>query len=89
MDILRGLYNEFSDELHRQKNGCREYMEMMGRYGGIMERMESVLTSEQRKLFMEVEAQRNLIAAEDEEWMFCCGFRMGARLMAEILLASK
>ena len=35
--------------------------------------------------FFEAEAQRNLIAAMDEDCMFCFGFQIGAKLMLELI----
>ena len=54
-----------------------------------MEKLEAELTAEQKSIFLDVECKRNLLGAEDEEWMFQCGFRMGVKLMAETLLLSE
>lgn len=86
MTIYQCIYNEISDRVHNKQYESKEYAELVDVYGVTIHNLEATLTDEQRHLFFEGEAQRNLIAAEDEEQMFQCGFRMGARLMAEILL---
>ena len=89
MDILQCIYSEAADRLHRKKNECESYAALLQAYGETVECMEKVLGEERRRLLFELEARRNLLAAEDEEWMFQWGFRMGAKLMAEILLTTE
>ena len=72
--IYQCIYNEISDRVHHKQYESKEYAELVDVYGVTIHNLEATLTDEQRHLFFEGEAQRNLIAAEDEEQMFQCGF---------------
>lgn len=89
MDIIQCLYNETADRMHRKKIASPDYKKLLLGYEEVMEKLEAELTTEQKSIFLDVECKRNLLGAEDEEWMFQCGFRMGVKLMAETLLLSE
>lgn len=86
MNIMQCIYNETSNRVYGQKQESADYTALVQKYSDTLRKLEAVFTDEQRHIFYEAEAQRNLIGAEDEEWMFQWGVRLGAKFMTEILL---
>lgn len=82
MDIIQHISMKYSDY---QRNNTTEYIAQETEYSNAIEQLKSSITGEQWKLFLELESQRNLLAAMDEEAQFCLGFRIGAKLMLDIL----
>ncbi|MBR4077717.1 MAG: hypothetical protein IKK17_03825 [Oscillospiraceae bacterium] len=89
MNIIQCIYNEIADKGYQKKNASKEYAILVKEYGDAAEKLEAVLDEEQKQLYFDVEAQRNLLAAEDEEWMFRRGFLMGTKFMKEVFLFSE
>lgn len=85
MTILEHIFSEFVDYAHRPKQEQSEYNELLNVFSHTADQFLSTLSAEQRSTAMQLEAQRNLIAAMDEEFMFCYGFRIGAKLFLELL----
>ena len=85
MNILHYIYTAFVDYGNHKKNSTKEYAELVGAFGKTLDQLQASLSEEQEPLLFEAEAQRNLIAADDEEAMFYFGFRIGAKLMLELL----
>lgn len=84
MSILESICAELADGAARTPKSA-EYKQLMQEFGTNAEAFDRTLTKLQNHMIRELEAQRNLIAAMDEDVMFCCGFRSGALLMLELL----
>lgn len=89
MNIISAIYTAFIDYGHYKKNSSKEYTELVSAYSKTLDCLQASLSKEQEPLFFEAEAQRNLIAADDEENMFYFGFRTGAKLILEILSSDR
>ncbi len=85
MNILEHIFTEFVDYIPRPDSGSNEYHTLLTSYSDLMDAFVPKLPPTQKKAFWELESQRNLLAAMDEENMFIYGFRIGAKLMLDIL----
>lgn len=89
MRILNHIYAEFVDYApHPQSESC-EYKTLLKSYSDVIDQFTADLSKEQKNLFLELESQRNLMAAMDEENMFTFGFTVGVKLILEVLYQSK
>lgn len=84
MNILEYICAELADEAARTPKS-EEYRMLMHNFSENIDTLEPMLSNPQREMLLELESQRNLIAAMDEEVKFRSGFRMGANLMLELL----
>lgn len=85
MTIIEAIYSEFVDYAHRSKKQQEEYQPLAEAYCNALDEYMITLTPEQKAAVIKLESQRNLLAAMDEELMFCYGFRVGAQLILDIL----
>jgi len=85
MNILNHIYAEFVDYAHRSVGTSCEYDSLTRLYSKTLEQFMPTLTPEQQSTALKLEEQRNLIAAMDEEHMFCYGLSVGVKLILEIL----
>lgn len=85
MTITEHIFAEFVDYIHHPAHKKSEYDSLSEAYSNAADRLLSTLTTEQKSAVFELEAQRNLLAAMDEELMFCEGFRIGAELILDLL----
>ena len=85
MNVLDHIYTEFVDYAPHPHLASNEYEHLLSSYSNVTEQLMITLSSEQKKLFLELESQRNLLAAADEENMFVFGFKTGIRLLIESL----
>ena len=89
MTILQSIYNAFVDCNPHKRKLTKEHLELVEEYSKTLDQLQNSLSEEQEPLFFEAEAQRNLIAADEEEAMFHFGFRIGAKLMFEIFATNQ
>ena len=85
MDIIQFISEAFTDSKFRPAVISAEYQALVSTYSANLDTLFRRLSAEQKPLFFEAEAQRNLIAAMDEDCMFCFGFQIGAKLMLELI----
>ena len=84
MNLLECICAELVDTAARAPKS-EEYKLLLKDFDSTITLFEETLTNKQRNLILELESQRNLLAAMDEDSMFCSGFRTGALLMLELL----
>jgi len=84
MNILECICAELADGTARAPKS-EEYTQLIQSFSINADSFNCTLSKLQNHMVMELEAQRNLIAAMDEDIMFCSGFRSGALLMLELL----
>lgn len=85
MDILHTICEALISSGYGPKRNEPEYIELMDTYEDDLEELYLSLNPDQQPLFFKTEAQRNLIAAMDEDRMFRFGFQSGAKLILELL----
>lgn len=88
MDILQHISMELSDYAKLPTGMAAEYHTLSAKYGNHLEQLQQAMPHELWKQFLTLEAERNMLAAMDEEARFCHGFRIGAKLMLDIMTAS-
>ena len=84
MNTIQLICEALSDHTCADKG--EEYRNYEKTYCDTMEALVGTLTHEQKRLFFQLEADRNLLAAMDEDRMFLNGFRQGASLILKLLL---
>lgn len=84
MTVIEHIFAEYADDIRHSGQEKTEYDALLKTYADGLDVCIAALSSEQKAAVLALEAQRNLIAAMDEELMFCEGFRVGSRLMLEI-----
>lgn len=84
MNIIQWLCAELAVNAVRTPKS-EEYTQLLSLFDTNITLFDQTLTAQQRSLILELESQRNLLAAMDEEIMFTQGFRLGANLMLELL----
>lgn len=84
MNILDRICAELADSAARAPKS-EEYKQLLHEFDCNINKFDPTLTIQQRSLILELENQRNLLAAIDEETMFTQGFCMGANLMLALL----
>lgn len=89
MNVLNHLYAQFIDYAPRLQLISDEYKALLIPYSNTIDQFIPELSTEQKNLFLELESQRNLIAAADEENMFRYGFTIGMRVILEVLYGSE
>ena len=85
MTVVEHIFAEYVDYIRHSGQEKAEYDALLKTYAETGDLFIATLSKEQKSAALELEAQRNLIAAMDEELMFCQGFRIGAQLILEIL----
>ena len=85
MDILYTICEALINSGFGPKRNEPEYIQLFNTYSEDLEELFLSLNKDQQPLFYQTEAQRNLIAAMDEDRMFRFGFQSGARLILELL----
>lgn len=89
MNVLDHIYAEFVDYAPRPQSDACAYNTLLTSYSNVIDQLMTDLSPEQKQLFLELESQRNLIAAADEENMFTFGFTIGIKLILEVLYLLK
>lgn len=89
MTVLDHIFWKFADHATYPKHKTAEYNSLNKSYSDIINHFMQTLPEDSKKVFLELEAQRNLIAAMDEENMFCFGFTIGVKLILEVLYCSE
>ena len=84
MDTIQLICETLCDHLPTDKG--EEYRNYEKTYCDTMEALMETFTHEQKRLFFRLEADRNLMAAMDEDRMFRNGFQQGAGLILKLLL---
>lgn len=84
MSILECICAELADYAARTPKS-EEYWILMRSFSEHVEAFEPTLSPLQKEMILELESQRNLIAAMEEDVKFRSGFHMGANLMLELL----
>ena len=85
MDTIQLICETLSDHISTDKG--EEYRNYEKTYCDTMDKLIESLNPEQKRLFFRLEADRNLLAAMDEDRMFLNGFRHGAGLILRLLLS--
>lgn len=85
MTILEHIFTEFVDYAHHPNHVKSKYNALSNLYSATLDQFLLTLTPEQKATIFKLEEQRNLIAAMDEEHMFCYGLSVGVKLILEIL----
>ena len=85
MTVTEHIFTEYVDYIRHSGQEKSKYDALLKTYAETGDLFITTLSADQKSAALELEAQRNLIAAMDEELMFCQGFRIGARLILELL----
>ena len=85
MTVIEHIFAEYVDCIRHSDGAKSEYDALLKDYANTADSLIETLSPEQKSAALRLESQRNMIAAMDEELMFCHGFRIGAQLMLEIL----
>ncbi len=84
MDTIQLICETLSDHTSADKGS--EYRNYEQTYSTTLETLMESFTHEQKRMFLRLEADRNLLAAMDEDRMFRIGFQQGAGLILKLLL---
>ncbi|MBQ3258460.1 MAG: hypothetical protein IJA67_13800 [Oscillospiraceae bacterium] len=88
MTVIEHIFAEYADYIRHSGHSKEAYDASLKAYADGLDVFIAALSSEQKAAVLALEAQRNLIAAMDEELMFCEGFRIGTQLILEIFFNS-
>ena len=83
MDTIQLICETLCDHISTDKG--EEYRNYDNTYCDTMEALMETFTHEQKRLFFRLVADRNILAAMDEDRMFCEGFQQGAGLILKLL----
>ena len=85
MTVVKHIFTEYVDYIRHSGQEKSEYDTLLKTYTETGDLFITTLSPAQKSAALELEAQRTLIAAMDEELKFCQGLRIGARLILELL----